>query len=345
VVLYLDKLFVFTIGRQLFLLTLLFVLVGCEAPLVLDEVEKSHQTFARRTDTFLAVDANAENIVVVGSHGLVLNSNDDGKSWQRQELAEWPALIDVAACSNGSLAILSFEGDVWVSENKGESWEARKLDTEESPQAIACDSSNRLWVVGAFATILHSKDMAQSWEVFTADEDIILNSIQFINDNEIFVSGEFGTLMKSNDAGATWKTLASIKEEFYPQDLYFEDSQNGWVIGLVGAIFHTKDGGRSWYKQESNTLVSLFRMQKAGGYLFAVGGEGKIIALVNNEWQEIDHGKNIRLYIGSIESLNNNRIIVTGPVGTLHILSIDDMIRNVDENAVVSVEKTNTEGS
>jgi photosystem II stability/assembly factor-like uncharacterized protein len=315
--------------------------MACEAPLVLDEVEKSKQAFARRTDTFLAVGANAGNIVVVGSHGLVLSSNDDGESWQRQELPGWPALIDVTACNNRNFAALSFEGDIWVSEDEGRSWEARKLGTEESPQAITCDSSNRLWVVGAFTTILNSEDLGNNWSLFTTDEDIILNTIQFISDTEAFVSGEFGTLMKTTDAGASWETLPPMEEDFYPQDIHFDDSLNGWAIGLIGAILHTDDGGQSWHRQESNTFVSLFRLTKSRQYLFAVGGQGKIFCLIGDKWKEINHGKNIRLYLGGIETLQNKKVIVTGPAGTLHILSVDEI---VDRSTPMVALDNNMEG-
>jgi photosystem II stability/assembly factor-like uncharacterized protein len=318
------------------------LLIACEAPLVLDQVEKSKQNFTRRTDIFLAIGSNAEDIVVVGSHGLVLVSNNDGESWQRQELSEWPALIDVTACANGNFAALSFEGDVWVSEDRGKTWQARKLGTEESPQAITCDSGNRLWVVGAFTTISHSDDLGSNWSLFTTDEDVILNNIQFINDNEAYVSGEFGTLMKTADRGANWELLAPIKENFYPQDMYFEDSQNGWVIGLAGLILHTTDGGQSWQKQESNTLVSLFRLAKSDEHLFAVGGEGKIYCLYDDGWREINHGKNIRLYLGDVESLNNNRILVIGPAGILHILSVNDLTDSSTSIAVL--DNNNMEG-
>ncbi len=314
---------------------------GCEAPLVLDQVEKSRQSFARRTDTFLAIASNAENIVVVGSHGLVLVSNDDAESWQRQELPGWPALIDVTTCANGNLAALSFEGDIWVSEDMGSSWQARKLATEESPQAITCDNANNLWVVGAFATILNTNDLGNSWSVFTTDEDIILNNIQFISDTEAFVSGEFGTLMKTADAGKTWETLPPMQEDFYPQDMYFENSMIGWVVGLVGVVLQTTDGGNSWRPQESNTLVSLFRLAKSGNDLFAVGGEGKIIRMEGDEWFEVDHGREIRLYLGSIETLQNHRIIVAGPAGSLHILVVDNLKRKY---ALLSPEFENNTG-
>lgn len=305
-------------------LTLLFI--GCEAPLFLDEVESSQQAFARRTDTFLALGSKAEDIVVVGSHGLVLVSNDDGTSWQRQELSGWPGLIDVTTCANGNIAALSFEGDIWVSEDQGKIWQAHKLGSDEAPQAISCDNANRLWVVGAFATIQSTDDLGLNWSVFSTGEDIILNNIQFISDTEAFVSGEFGTLMKTTDSGQSWETLPPMREDFYPQDMYFEDSQTGWVIGLVGLVLHTTDGGQSWQQQETNTQVSLFRMAKSGQHLFAVGGEGKIFCLKGETWEAVDHGQNIRLYLGGIHTLLNNRIIVSGPAGTLHILSVDKIM-------------------
>ena len=321
--------------KFLFILALLFTIAACEAPLVLDEVEKSKKAFARRTDTFLAIGSNAEDIVVVGSHGVVLVSNNDGETWQRQELPEWPALIDATACKNGSLAALSFEGDVWVSEDKGSTWQARKLGTEESPQALLCDSANRLWVVGAFSTISNSTDLGKTWSLSITDEDIILNNIQFISDNEAFISGEFGTLMKSIDSGETWETLAPIRENFYPQDMHFDDPLNGWVVGLEGMILNTTDGGQSWAKQESHTFVSLFRLAKSGDHLFAVGGEGTILCLNDNVWTEVEHGRDIRLYIGGIESLPGKRIVVIGPVGTLHILAVDEIIDSSNEMSSV----------
>jgi photosystem II stability/assembly factor-like uncharacterized protein len=323
----------------------ILLLMGCEAPLMLDEVEQSRQNFTRRTDTFLAIGSNAEDIVVVGSHGLVLVSNDDGLSWQRQELPGWPGLIDVTACANGNIAALSFEGDIWVSEDRGSSWQARKLGSDESPQAITCDNANRLWVVGAFTTILNTDDLGNNWSVFTTDEDIILNNIQFISDTEAFVSGEFGTLMRTTDSGQSWETLPPMRQDFYPQDMYFEDSQTGWVIGLVGLVLHTSDGGQSWQQQQSNTLVSLFRLAKSRQHLFAVGGEGKIFFLNGEVWEVVNHGQNIRLYLGGIEALQNNRIVVSGPAGTLHILSVDKMMgTNVGASAQVSDPNINKKG-
>ena len=51
---------------------------GCESPLVLDEVEKALQSPLRRTDNFQALSAFQQNIVAVGSGGVILASQDNG---------------------------------------------------------------------------------------------------------------------------------------------------------------------------------------------------------------------------------------------------------------------------
>ena len=79
----------------------------------------------------------------------------------------------------------------------------------------------------------------------------------------------------------------------------------------------------------------LFRLAKSGETLFAVGGEGKIFYLNGEAWNEVDHGRDIRLYLGGIEALQNNRIIVAGPSGTLHILIVDEIMGNGSTTSVL----------
>ena len=53
------------------LLAVIFILSsGCEAPLVLDEVEKTELSPIRRTDNFQAIGSFGQNIIAVGAGGL-----------------------------------------------------------------------------------------------------------------------------------------------------------------------------------------------------------------------------------------------------------------------------------
>ena len=172
---------------------------GCEAPLVLDEVETAEQSPVRRTDNFQAVSAFEQNIVAVGASGVILASHDDGATWQRQKIPSWPSFLDITSCSNGLFAALAFEGEVWLSSDAGLTWSQSKLTTEEAPQAIQCDPADNLWVVGSFSTVSISRDGGATWEVSSRDEDVIYTDIQFFDERTAYIAGEFGSLLKTRD--------------------------------------------------------------------------------------------------------------------------------------------------
>ena len=298
---------------------------GCESPLVLDEVEKAGQSPIRRTDNIQAVSAFQQNIVAVGSAGLILASQDDGATWQRHEIASWPSFLDITNCDDGLFAALAFEGEVWLSADNGANWIRSELPTEEAPQAIQCDPAGTLWVVGSFSTISTSSDGGANWTVSSQDEDVIYTDIQFFSEQTALVAGEFGTLMKTTDGGANWEFMTPMPDEFYPQSMYFEDLDKGWIAGLGGVLLATEDGGRTWQVQSTGSLVTLYTMAKADGHIFVVGGEGSLFRYDGTAWAPVDHGQTFRLYLRGLETLPDHRLIVSGPGGVLHVFSIDEL--------------------
>lgn len=298
---------------------------GCESPLVLDEVEKSAQSPIRRTDNFQAVSAFQQNIVAVGSGGVILASGDSGNTWQRHEIASWPSFLDVTSCAGGLFAALAFEGEVWLSGDSGRTWNMSELPTEEDPQAIQCDPAGNLWVVGSFSTISISRDGGATWALSSLDEDVIYTDIQFFSEQTVYVAGEFGTLMKTADGGANWEFMTPMPDEFYPQSMYFEDLNKGWVAGLGGVLLATEDGGLTWQVQSTGSLVTLYTMAQADGHIFVVGGEGSLFRYDGNDWVPVDHGQTFRLYLRGIETLPDHRMIVSGPGGVLHVFSVDEL--------------------
>ncbi len=298
---------------------------ACESPLVLDEVEKALQNPIRRTDNFQAVSAFQQNIVAVGSGGVILSSQDDGASWQRYQIPSWPAFLDITSCG-GLFAALAFEGEVWLSNDNGISWNRSQLATEEAPQAIQCDPAGNLWVVGSFSTISVSRDGGLSWDVTSLDEDIIFTDIQFFDEQNIYIAGEFGTLLKTTDGGANWEFMPPMPDEFYPQSMYFEDPNRGWIAGLGGVVLATDDGGETWETQATGSLVTLYTLAKANGQLFVTGGEGSIFRLDGDRWMPFDHGRPFRQYLRGIMPLPDQRLIVSGPAGVLEILSAQELV-------------------
>ena len=288
----------------------------------MDQVEQAQQRPIHRTDRYQAVARHGLNLVVVGNQGVIIHSSDNGASWQRVELPDWPALIDVSACPNGNFIALAFAPLVFVSTDAGASWTPRPIPTSESPQALTCAPDNKIWVVGAFTNRWASSDAGESWVETTDDEDALLTTVQFFDALNGVITGEFGTVMTTTDGGESWVTHEPLVDEFYPQSAFFKDSKTGWVTGLGGVILHTNDGGESWTEQETETVVPLYGIEQVGKNMYSVGGEGTVLKYDGARWHQFDHGKPIRLYIRAIRALDDTRAIVAGVGGALHIVEV-----------------------
>lgn len=297
------------------------LLGACEAPLRLEGVAASQSAPIRRSDMFQQAADNGRALVVVGTHGLVLRSADSGQNWSRLELPGWPSLIDIASCGDGRLAALATESQVYVSTDDGANWQAHAISTEESPQAITCDPGNRLWVVGSFSTIMVSSDGGANWEDHSIGEDTILTNIQFIDATHAVVFGEFGTNYRSADGGATWSAGSVLPNEVYPQDAFFTDVNDGWVVGLAGEIRHTTDGGATWVLEPTGTLVPIYSVAKQGEQVFAVGGEGSLLRRDGERWIRVEHGQPARQLLRVLHPIGNDRLLIGGAAGALYVVS------------------------
>ncbi len=312
--------FKLSLKRILFLLPVLFC-TACEAPLNLEGVQAQASKAILRFDNYQAVSTNDNSIVVVGSGGVVLTSIDNGDNWSRQILPEYPPLIDITACPDGSYVVLDFNNHIWLSNAK--TWIKKPIDSTEVPQAITCDQKSMIWVVASFSTFLSTQDKGDTWEAQSLDEDLMLTSLQFINETTAYATGEFGTVLKSSDGGKTWDYMESLPGEFYPQASHFIDTESGWVVGLRGKVLHTNDGANSWQLQTTGIEAPLYGVKSDASKVFAVGDTGKVLEYEDGGWRQIKHDFPIRFYLRAVLPLDDKSILFAGGAGALHKLRFD----------------------
>lgn len=312
---------------------------GCEAPLNLEGVSQEKNKSIHRFDQFQAAGKTSETTVVVGSYGVVLISKDQGESWQRKELNGKPALIDLAVCPDESFIALDFNGKVWLSEDEGESWYARQIlgenESTEVPQALACDPNGTIWVAASFSTIYSSSDLGKSWQQKAFDEDLIFTTVQFINQQQAVVTGEFGTVMFSSDAGQTWLRAEPIPNEFYPEAAHFSDLDNGWVVGLNGKVFHTRDRGQSWQEEVTETDAPLYGITRShDDQLFAIGERGIILYRDKfDSWRRYDYASPIQSYLRVALPVNSHDLLlVAGGAGAVSLIPFPITSKTVVQN-------------
>lgn len=114
------------------------------------------------------------------------------------------------------------------------------------------------------------------------------------------------------DGGNTWQPYVPPNQEYYHfYSLFFLDSDEGWIGGHYGTVYHTEDGGETWecveVGSEETEFSDIFFVSKSIGWVKGVKGE---------LYRTLDGGRNWRplsfsipgegWYINSIYFLNRN---------------------------------------
>ena len=313
-------------------LSLLGCLLGCEAELRLDGVEATLAQPVLRTDQFLAVSPSGpDSIVALADNGVVLlgTAENGALSWRRQVLAAresglpQPTFLASTNCPDGSIVALSFENEIWTLAGGG--WQAEAVDTQEQLQDVACSSDGTLWTSGAFGTLLSRPPGSTDWVDHSFYDDFTLTAMSFVpQTGTSFAAGEFGTFAKSTDSGATWDILAPIAEDFYPLDVYFTDANTGWVSGVLGVIYATKDGGESWSKELSETQASNYGFTESGDRVFAFGDLGTLLEYESSQMRWMTHPSlETPIHFAAATAFNGG-LLVAGGWGLLQQLPLSE---------------------
>ena len=250
--------------------------------------------------------ATAEDGVAVGQDGIVLKTDDGGKTWTRNPielpLLDWQvAQPHYFAVSRGADAqhiwAVGPVGAIIRSQDGGETWENLSL---------WCDMS-----FDNFATSDPADDPESTLRLNPCD--VTLNGVSFPTNTDGWVAGEFGIILRTQDGGVTWQrqrnvhnlpkyTRPELPEEeairqrippLYIEDLFlidvdFRSAQEGYVTGESGTLLQTTDAGETWTNIPSgsfNTLLSVTAAPDNNRNDFATGVLGTLASATSDAWQ------------------------------------------------------------
>jgi photosystem II stability/assembly factor-like uncharacterized protein len=122
-----------------------------------------------------------------------------------------------------------------------------------------------------------------------------LESVHSFSQTTAIAVGAAGTIIKTTDGGCSWDSKNSGTDEWL-FDVFFVDSQTGWVAGKEGIILKTNDGGETWVLQNSNPTYTLYSIHFADANTgWAVGTFGKILKTTTggSTWATTSFGSNV----------------------------------------------------
>jgi len=229
-----------------------------------------------------------KRIVVAGEHGVILLSDDQGKTFRQAKSVPSRAL----------LSSLSF-----VDEKQG-------------------------WAAGHDGLVLHTADGGETWEIQREDleGDKPLFSIFFRDAQHGIAVGLFGSAVQTADGGKSWIPLAVESGEDSDHHLYwiFGDPATALCIaGEAGMIYRSTDGGASWTAIKTSNPGSFWTgLQLKDGSLLAAGQRGHVLLSHDQgaSWTEVPSGTDQSLT--SVVQNQDGSLLLTGLAGT--ILSSSD---------------------
>ncbi|WP_158597999.1 WD40/YVTN/BNR-like repeat-containing protein [Noviherbaspirillum saxi] len=277
---------------------------------------------ARRPDQAVLLGAAkaGTRLVAVGERGLVLLSDDQGKSWRQAPTPVSVTLTAVrfhdaahgVAVGHGGVVLTSSDGGQrWTPRLDGRKAAALVLDAARaSRQESAIEDAERLvadgpdkpffdvlmldtkhlMAVGAYGLALESRDGGETWRAWMnrLDNPKGLHYYAMRRHGDTFlIAGEQGMVQLSTDAGRSFRRIETpYKGSFFTAELL--NGQELFVAGLRGNVWRSRDGGQNWVKLPAPVAASITASALLpGGKLVLCNQAGMLLAPDGDRLQAI----------------------------------------------------------
>ena len=224
-------------------------------------------------------------LVVVGEHGIILISDDDGLSWRQPQSGTRVTLTGVHFSDRNTGWVVGHDSLVLRTVDGGQSWEEVYADPDDQrPLFDVWSADGRSGIaIGAYGLVLLTDDGGVSWEAtelipepwpdlegaaamldgddefeFEDDEfyDFHLNHIVPAPTGDIYIAAEAGNFFRSPDNGETWYSMPTTYEGSFFNTIPLAGEQL-LLMGLRGNLFRSNDGGQTWANIETPVTVLL----------------------------------------------------------------------------------------
>lgn len=232
-----------------------------------------------------------ERLVAVGDRGIIVLSDDRGRSWRQADTVPTQALLTGVCFFDAQHGIaVGHDEVILATADGGVSWQR----THYAPEAqqplldVWCGGGGHAIAIGAYSAYFNSTDRGASWSAVrfnpapapraaaavskaaghaeaSAPEAAVddgkqggyhLNRIVGASDTRLYIAAEAGHLYRTDDGGASWRELASPYQGSFFGVLPLQ-ADSLLAFGLRGNLFRSADAGASWQKIETGTLALL----------------------------------------------------------------------------------------
>jgi len=283
-----------------------------------------------------------ERLIAVGDRGLVVFSDDKGRSWLQADLVPTQALL-TGVCFFDAQHGLAVGHDevILATADAARTWKR----THYAPEAqqplldVWCGAQRHAIAIGAYSTYLTSQNGGATWTArkfapASPEPQAVgaraarsatgavpaggyhLNRIVAASPTRLYIAAEAGHLYRSDDAGASWLTLASPYRGSFFGVLPLE-ADAVLAFGLRGNLYRSDDAGASWQKIDTGTMQLLGGAARFDTGGIAVAGLSGVL-LVSRDGGHRFTLQQQRDYTGlsAVVSVGDDELAAVGDAGT-----------------------------
>jgi photosystem II stability/assembly factor-like uncharacterized protein len=227
-----------------------------------------------------------KRIVAVGEHGIVLLSDDEGKTYRQARSVPVSATLSAVSFADDKHGwVVGQWGVILATRDGGETWEKQRMDTavDQPLFSVLFTNAHDGIAVGLWSMLLQTHDGGKTWTKTTLPKppdggkaDRNLYHVFADQKGALYIAAEQGIVLKSTDGGVNWDYLATGGKGSLWSGVAMP---NGRIVvgGLLGSLFQSSDGGATWQPLKTDTKSSITALTAIGNELIGVGLDGLVV--------------------------------------------------------------------
>jgi len=262
---------------------------GGKSLAVVDPLDRpAVQSHAAAHSVLLDVTKAGNRVVAVGERGIIVFSDDGGRSWRQGSVPTSVSLTAVRFVSAKSGWAVGHGGVVLHTEDGGESW-TRQLDGIALAKLAVERAQNLADSPGAKKDVAQ-RLLADAQRLVTDGPDKPFLSLYFENETTGYVVGAYGMIFRTEDAGKNWKPWMDRVENSHGMHIYAIAAvgKTIYMAGEQGLFLRSTDDGMKFTQVETPYKGTYFDLVALPSGEVVLGG------MRGNAYLSTDQGKSFK---------------------------------------------------